>query len=101
MTLRREVCARQQQQSGKECPEHQAHREGEWPIDLGKIQSRQGEYVAVLEGLEQQSHDDSRRQNGTSGNFAVRQSSRSCRSADGYHHGTAVQGPSTATYSPC
>src|SRR4029077_17995647 len=93
MTLRREVCARQQQKSGKKCPEHQAHREGEGPIDLGKIQSRQGEYVAVLESLEQQSQEDSRRQNGTSGNFAVRQDpvnqkedGNACANGKDFHH---------------
>ncbi len=48
---RRQVRARQHQQAGEECPEHQAHRQRKGAINFLEIQPGQGPDVGVLQGL--------------------------------------------------
>src|SRR5208337_1625902 len=45
---RRKMSSGQQQHSRQERPEHQAHRDGERPVDFRKIQPRQGEDIDVF-----------------------------------------------------
>jgi hypothetical protein len=66
-----EVGASQQEESREECPEHQAYRQRERPIDFGEIELGQGQDVAVFQRLREQSRNDGGGQNGARWNLAI------------------------------
>src|SRR5450755_660516 len=51
MLQRRQICSRQQKQSRKESPEHQAHGQGKWTVDFLEVQPGKREDIGVLESL--------------------------------------------------